>query len=897
MLVLLLAEVSLAVTLPGIPIPFDVDDGGQWVLGAELPENIVAAGAAPGWVLTAVDDVAFEDPSGIARNIAAGPQREVRLRFEIPPERRNADPEEAILVVARSPLVYVEPLGVLPWPEGFPGSPSGWLEDGYGHPVVGTADGGWLLDPATGILGPSTGPDDQEASIPPVFWNLSDATWVVDQGDEVVQLGAGEAAETLGEVARIRSFQGRSGDHLLAATDAGLEVMMVSWPRGTPSLPVCASRIPESCLTGGKRVASELSERPGGLDEALRQLGAACAGGVYRACYEAVALEDGAMADQAMSCVEGEVLDCTAVARQRFELQPEEPDDVVVGLLEYACEQEGSGTLGERLRRLEDIGAGCMMLSEAYDARSMPDRALLNLDQACVLGRAEACEMATERRYQAFAARTIRECEDEDTPIAASCVQLGGLLQENPIPGTGLDEFGAFLRGCSLGAADGCLALGDYVDRWGITNERVVTAERELRSSCDSGEQRACLGAGHLLVRHEPKSEAYGEALVLFDGACASGLAPACLAGAQQRRIGAAKKLEASSQIDMWGSGCDLQHAEACYGLGERYERKKPEWPMAFAAWTSACELGDATSCSQLGKLVERPHDPAWQGEQPVLSYLEKGCNSGDPEGCFWLAEYDLPRKGEPAEDAYLLLDQSCDGEYGPGCARLAGVHIDRKSSFDDEIAARHLDTACEAGHFDSCRLLGTMYLRGKGVDRDKQRANELLERFRLNAPRKHVRLGGQIGLMHLAGGEGELVVPIPVGPALSLGGAYSYVPKMGSFLAMLKGESKPVDAPDYQFLGGTIRLYPNTQARGAYGAVGMHQLVASGGSLQGRRVRRGFNARVGFRTDNKGLFTGMEFGLGQYGMFYLRDFDDNETGSFPVLLPTFSLSAGVAFL
>src|SRR4029453_4201464 len=98
-----------------------------------------------------------------------------------------------------------------------------------------------------------------------------------------------------------------------------------------------------------------------------------------------------------------------------------------------------------------------------------------------------------------------------------------------------------------------------------------------------------------------------------------------------------------------------------------------------------------------------------------------------------------------------------------------AQVHLDRDTSFDDEIAARHLDSACANGHYESCRTLGYMYLNGKGVEAKPHRAVEPLQMFRQNAPRKYVRIGAQLGFPSLAAGSLELVVPIPVGPALTV--------------------------------------------------------------------------------------------------------------------------------
>jgi hypothetical protein len=41
-----------------------------------------------------------------------------------------------------------------------------------------------------------------------------------------------------------------------------------------------------------------------------------------------------------------------------------------------------------------------------------------------------------------------------------------------------------------------------------------------LNEACTAGEQRACVGAGHLLVRHEPRSAAYGQALAARGRSC-----------------------------------------------------------------------------------------------------------------------------------------------------------------------------------------------------------------------------------------------------------------------------------------------------------------------------------------------------------------------------------------
>lgn len=910
MLALLLAAVTLApaATLPGIALPFDVDATGAWVLPATLPSAFAAAGVQPGWSLVAVDGLKLAaDPAAAQRIVAAGPARPVRLHF--------ATPEgETIVVVPRGPLVVVEDVGLLPWPAGFapapgpaapvsaPGSsaapPIGrlsWTATGDGVPRVTDGTGAeWALDTVTGAQVKADGVGDTLA-IPEVWWALSDAPWVVLGSASLTTGDHAWARTTLAPAARLPGFQGQAGDHLAVARAEGLQVYTVTWPQGTPELPICVPDVPESCLVAGRHVAATLLERPGGRAEALRDFGVACEGGTYRACLEAVGLRDATLASRAAACAERDVNACHEVARAQLGTGAEDPSALTVGVLEYACAVDASGSLGERLRRLEDVGEGCMLLSAAFDRQGVGDRALISLDQACLLGRADACETARVRRQDAFALRTIRECEDPELPIASACTQLGGLLQAGPIAATTLDGFGAYLRGCQQGDEQGCVRLGDYVDRWGITHGRVVKAEQALLQSCESGKQRACVGAAHLLVRHEPRSDAYAQALTLFAAACDSGLPSACIAGAEQRRIGAARGGDAPEPEELWRRACELDSAPGCAGLGERLARAKGTVAAAYTAWTQACDTGEAGACTDLGRIVEVRHDPPWPGEEPAPAYFARGCENGDAEGCFQQAAVDVPKRGDPPEPAYLLLGRACAGDYGPACAELGRVHLQRETSFDDEIAAGHLQRACDNGQFESCKVLAGMYLSGTGVEKDRAKARELAQRYSTNARRKLVRAGLRLGFPSLAGGEAELVVPIPVGPALAVSGAYSWVPGVGGILVQLEGDSYPDDPLDYRYADAGVRLYPNNKARGLYGMVGVHQIEASGPTLATPLTRAGFSGRIGIYSESKVAYTRVEMGIGQYGMIHLEQFDEDQTGSFPLLQATLGFSMGLA--
>ena len=114
-----------AAELPGVAIPFDVGPAGQWTLPAELPAHLAQAGVQPGWGLTAIDGVKFTSELAAQQQVGRGPARPVQLHF--------ATPEgETVLVVNRGPLIQLEEVGLLPWPEGFAAARHSWVlgEDG-----------------------------------------------------------------------------------------------------------------------------------------------------------------------------------------------------------------------------------------------------------------------------------------------------------------------------------------------------------------------------------------------------------------------------------------------------------------------------------------------------------------------------------------------------------------------------------------------------------------------------------------------------------------------------------------------------------------------------------------------------------------------------------------------
>ena len=221
LLLVLLQATARAASLPGLPEVFEVDEEGRWTLGRELPEAFRAAGLRPGWELLAVDGMGLDELGVVQRRVAAGPARLVQLRLlvtePLPPQEGEAegaaevDPAEVIeapepgeelaVLVPRAELVYAEVVGELPWPEGFAPlpllreEPVAWQETFDGQPVLRDGAGdAWRVDPRTGSFARSGPRELFERQIPAVFWSLSEAAWVLDQG-ELLESGDAQLRE------------------------------------------------------------------------------------------------------------------------------------------------------------------------------------------------------------------------------------------------------------------------------------------------------------------------------------------------------------------------------------------------------------------------------------------------------------------------------------------------------------------------------------------------------------------------------------------------------------------------------------------------------------------------------------------------------------------------------
>jgi len=155
---------------------------------------------------------------------------------------------------------------------------------------------------------------------------------------------------------------------------------------------------------------------------------------------------------------------------------------------------------------------------------------------------------------------------------------------------------------------------------------------------------------------------------------------------------------------------------------------------LAGAVMLLACSGFDevAEQVDDAFRLAEALNDP-----EAYATRVEEGCERGDPKDCSSLGTH--YRTGgfgreQDYEQARVYLTKACDGGYAYGCQQLGNlltrVYVDdlgQTHGPDYEQAHVYLTKGCEGGQ--GCHDLGVLYMYGRGVEVDPERAMELFER------------------------------------------------------------------------------------------------------------------------------------------------------------------------
>ncbi|MCB9677074.1 MAG: sel1 repeat family protein [Alphaproteobacteria bacterium] len=766
------------------------------------------------------------------------------------------DPAAGPESTGRVEVVFQEKV---PLPDDFAGERPAWKTNRFAQPLLVDAEEKvFALDEAGRMLHRvDSEPGLESYHFPMKYFERWKEPWVVVDGASEVGLDRGP--DFTG--AFLATRWGSDGREALVRLDRkALAVYSVTPPPAFVDYPTCFASVPESCLASAMTILKEHAGDAKAARVARAQVKRACDDGVVRACFVGVTLDGGKLAAPARACLDDDANACATVAGSVYAEAKLKGESSKAGerMLEHAC---NAGVPG-----------ACTEAAQMFDERELPHNALLMLDRACVSGDRASCDEVELRRDRAFATGIAKACL-KDAPDPVGCITLAQFLEEKPLDDLGIDAFGAWKKACAGGEDPACRAMAPYVDRWGVDDPRVQEATTGLLTDCDGGKTEACVGAAHLLVRLDTRDPRYGRARELYAKACEAGANTGCLAGAAQSWAGTAKRLELPDAEALYRTACDRDSAQACAGLGRVLADAK-RTSDAVPPLEKGCDLGSASACTQLGKLVQMGKHSM---DTDPTEIFRKGCDEGDAEAC-----YELGRKlagkstAAPGSDAFDAFRTACDGGQLGGCEQTGLTHLSLGTHYEAGIAATYLEPACEGGRTDSCRELGLMYRRGNGVQRDPRRGRQLLVKAGELEPVRHVRIGGRIGFLNILGVDGELVLPIPIGPAVSVGGDFSFLPGKG--LSMV-------------YLGPTVRIYPSHSARGLYAAAGWHQFrINAKGEIT---TNAGFNGRVGVRVQQSLTWGGVEIGLASVDAPRVRDL----IKPIPLVVPVFGVSGGVAFL
>ena len=183
----------------------------------------------------------------------------------------------------------------------------------------------------------------------------------------------------------------------------------------------------------------------------------------------------------------------------------------------------------------------------------------------------------------------------------------------------------------------------------------------------------------------------------------------------------------ASLPPDLAKQACAERAGDACAFV---WLDPKADDAQVVAAYERGCEAGSALACNALG--VARVAGGPGRAANPVLARetFERACNGGELAACnnaaFVLGGYPATvRRGPRGAVVYKLR---CSGGIQVGCAGF-GEKLEvlpKGTPVKPQDAVAMLDKACSSGLTTACVNLGAFVYLGRGVPRDRARAEKL---------------------------------------------------------------------------------------------------------------------------------------------------------------------------
>ena len=189
---------------------------------------------------------------------------------------------------------------------------------------------------------------------------------------------------------------------------------------------------------------------------------------------------------------------------------------------------------------------------------------------------------------------------------------------------------------------------------------------------------------------------------------------------------------------------CGAGEGTACRLLAEmQWDKKSNPSDDVRVLLQKGCEGKDATSCADLGNIYAEVD----QNPQSALMMYETCCAQDSMECCHAQGQLQLELDQSPTPKVRALMQQACDKGAVQSCGHLGSIFSDEDANFDKAVPM--LTVACEGGYMDACNRMGVLYQKGKGVNTDLQKAQELYQKA---CVKEEVRACVNLGYMYLDG-------------------------------------------------------------------------------------------------------------------------------------------------
>lgn len=371
-------------------------------------------------------------------------------------------------------------------------------------------------------------------------------------------------------------------------------------------------------------------------------------------------------------------------------------------------------------------GLACKASSWKEGGRHQLPKAEKPLEQSCAGGDDDACialgwaleakaiDKGDAAHFRAAARRYKTLCDSSKN--ATACYDYGSILF-NEMGVTADPRLGLrrWQSACDLGSSAACTILA-RVHRTGLkTRVDINAAARFANIACAADNPRGCVEQAHLQA---DQGRVFDEEL----RACREGDVHMCADLAKGIESGA--RTEAGPELvpSLHDLGCQLGEVEACTASG-RAALAAGDDAKAVDRFRSACKDGDVDACVGLTELILT--DRA-DGNVSTESYaFEVACSKGSmATACseLGLALLDSDRGLTDQPRARALLQQSCTNEASPAkpCFILGNLYEKGAGGERDRTqAATYYKWACAQGWGDACDRRGDLLAEGVGVRRD----------------------------------------------------------------------------------------------------------------------------------------------------------------------------------